>query len=69
MVVLLKKFTTLGIALFTICASGTVFAQGTPDPAAAPAAEKEAWKAPFGGTFAFGLGFFTDYSYRGISQT
>lgn len=69
MVVLLKKFATLGIALFTICASGTVFAQGTPDPAAAPAAEKEAWKAPFGGTFAFGLGFFTDYSYRGISQT
>ena len=52
-----------------ICASSAVFAQGTPDPAAAPAAEKEAWKAPFGGTFAFGLGFFTDYSYRGISQT
>jgi uncharacterized protein (TIGR02001 family) len=68
-VVLLKKFATLGIALFTICASGTVFAQGTPDPATPPAAEKEAWKAPFGGTFAFGLGFFSDYSYRGISQT
>lgn len=69
MVVLLKKLAALGIALFTICASGTGFAQGTPDPATPPAAEKEAWKAPFGGTFAFGLGFFSDYSYRGISQT
>lgn len=66
---LLKKFATLGIALLTICASGTVFAQGTPDPATPPAAEKESWKAPFGGNFTAGFAFLNDYSYRGISQT
>ncbi len=66
---LLKKFATLGIALFTICASDTGFAQSTPDPATPPAAEKEAWKAPFGGNFTAGFAFLNDYSYRGISQT
>jgi uncharacterized protein (TIGR02001 family) len=68
-VVLLKKFATIGVALFTICASGLAHAQGTPDPAAPPPPEKETWKAPFGGNFTAGFGFFTDYSYRGISQT
>lgn len=61
---LLKKITTSAFVLFTICASGAAFAQGT-----LPAAEKETWKAPLDGSFAFGLGFFSDYSYRGISQT
>ena len=69
MVVLLKQFATLGIALFTICASGISFAQGTPNPATPPAAEKETWKAPFGGNFTAGFAFLNDYSYRGISQT
>jgi uncharacterized protein (TIGR02001 family) len=68
-VVLLKKFAVLGFALVTICASGSAIAQGTPDPATPPATEPEAWKAPFGGTFTAGFGFFNDYSYRGISQT
>jgi uncharacterized protein (TIGR02001 family) len=68
-VVLLKKFATLGITLFTICASGAAFAQGTPDPATPPAPEKDAWKAPFGGNFTAGFAFLNDYSYRGISQT
>jgi len=67
--VLLKQFATLGIALFTICASGISFAQGTPNPATPPAAEKETWKAPFGGNFTAGFAFLNDYSYRGISQT
>ncbi|MGQ0582989.1 MAG: TorF family putative porin [Reyranella sp.] len=66
---LLKKFATLGITLFTICASGAAFAQGTPDPATPPATEKESWKAPFGGNFTAGFAFLNDYSYRGISQT
>ncbi len=66
---LLKQFATLGIALFTICASGISFAQGTPNPATPPAAEKETWKAPFGGNFTAGFAFLNDYSYRGISQT
>ena len=69
MVVLLKKFATLGIALFPICASDTSHAQGTPNPATPPAAEKETWKAPFGGNFTAGFAFLNDYSYRGISQT
>ena len=66
---LLKQFATLGIALFTICASGISFAQGTPNPATPSAAEKETWKAPFGGNFTAGFAFLNDYSYRGISQT
>ncbi|OFW98300.1 MAG: hypothetical protein A3D94_04720 [Alphaproteobacteria bacterium RIFCSPHIGHO2_12_FULL_66_14] len=69
MVVVLKKFATLGFVLVTFCATGIAHAQGTPDPATPPATEKEAWKGPFGGTFTAGIGFFTDYSYRGISQT
>src|SRR5262249_3568730 len=32
-------------------------------------AEKEVWKAPFGGSFTATFAFATDYSYRGISQT
>ena len=45
-------------------------AQGTPDAATTPAApEKEAWKAPFGGTFTAGFAVLNEYSYRGISQT
>ncbi|MDP1838811.1 MAG: TorF family putative porin, partial [Reyranella sp.] len=51
------------VAALSVLGGGASFAQDT------PAVEKEAWKAPFGGTFAFGLGFFSDYSYRGISQT
>lgn len=65
----LKKFATLGFALLAICASGSAFAQGTPDPATPPATEKETWKAPFGGNFTAGFAFLNDYSYRGISQT
>ena len=40
-------------------------------PGADPAqpAEKETWKAPFGGTFTATFAAATDYSYRGISQT
>lgn len=68
-VVLRKKFAAFGCALFTICASGVAMAQGTPDPATAPAPEKETWNAPFGGSFTASIGLFTDYSYRGISQT
>ncbi|MBN9516717.1 MAG: hypothetical protein J0H97_25155, partial [Alphaproteobacteria bacterium] len=61
------------MALFTICASASAYAQGTPNPAA-PAApdtppEKETWKGPFGGTFTAGIAVLNDYSYRGISQT
>ncbi len=74
---LLKKFTTIGIGLFTFCAAGTVQAQTpptTPPPdnktVAAPAPpEKETWKGPFGGSFTATIAFVTDYSYRGISQT
>ena len=66
---LLKRFAALGVALFTICASGTSFAQGAPEPATPPSAEKETWKAPFGGNFTAGFAFLNDYSYRGISQT
>ncbi len=36
---------------------------------AAASAEKESWKAPFGGVFSATFAFTTDYSYRGISQT
>ena len=69
---LLKKIAASGMALFTICASANVYAQGTPDPAAptAPAPpEKEVWKGPFGGTFTAGIAVLNEYSYRGISQT
>jgi len=41
-------------------------AQTSPTP---PPAEKEVWKAPFGGTWTATFAFATDYSYRGISQT
>jgi uncharacterized protein (TIGR02001 family) len=37
--------------------------------APAPPAEKETWKAPFGGSFTATFAATTDYSYRGISQT
>lgn len=66
---LLKKIALVSAALFTICASTVAHAQGTPDPATAPAPEKETWKAPFGGTFTAGLAVLNEYSYRGISQT
>lgn len=66
---LLKKIAVVSAALFTICASTVTHAQGTPDPATAPAPEKETWKAPFGGTFTAGLAVLNEYSYRGISQT
>jgi uncharacterized protein (TIGR02001 family) len=46
--------------------AGTQQAQTSPTP---PPAEKETWKAPFGGTWAATFAFVTDYSYRGISQT
>lgn len=52
-----------------MCASTAVSAQGTPDPATAPAPEKETWQGPFGGTFTAGFAVLNDYSYRGISQT
>jgi uncharacterized protein (TIGR02001 family) len=42
--------------------------QGPAQTTEAPA-EKEVWKAPFGGTFTATFAFATDYSYRGISQT
>lgn len=66
---LLKKIAVVSAALITICASAVAHAQGTPDPATAPAPEKETWKAPFGGTFTAGLAVLNEYSYRGISQT
>lgn len=66
---LLKKIAVVSAALITICASTVAHAQGTPDPATAPAPEKETWKAPFGGTFTAGLAVLNEYSYRGISQT
>ena len=40
-----------------------------PAPTAAAPAEKETWKAPFGGSWTATFAFATDYSYRGISQT
>jgi uncharacterized protein (TIGR02001 family) len=42
--------------------------QGQAQAPAQPA-EKETWKAPFGGSFTATFAFATDYSYRGISQT
>jgi uncharacterized protein (TIGR02001 family) len=73
-VVLLKKVATIAVALFTICATGSLNAQTPPavppdNKTVAPAPEKETWKGPFGGSFTATFAFATDYSYRGISQT
>jgi uncharacterized protein (TIGR02001 family) len=73
-VVLLKKVATFAVALFTICATGSLNAQTPPavppdNKTVAPAPEKETWKGPFGGSFTATFAFATDYSYRGISQT
>lgn len=75
----------VGGALYVVSGGGSAFSQTAPAtpspatttpstsqaPAATPAApaEKETWKAPFGGTFSATFAFATDYSYRGISQT
>jgi uncharacterized protein (TIGR02001 family) len=47
-----------------ICAAGPAAADKPAEPA-----EKEAWAAPFGGSWTATFAAATDYSYRGISQT
>lgn len=74
----MRHKTSAMLSMAAVLCAQTVVAQTTPqapttgqgpaETTAAPA-EKETWKAPFGGSFSASFAFATDYSYRGISQT